>query len=236
MKDQAFSFEIKDVLIQFVAAFDDIIIKRYNEKREEVNKIQVRYVYSPKSRVLYDIVNRSQNLTLPVVAVSINNITRDNDRVFNKLAGFYFNKTENETDRGFVSAFVRTPVPINIGINMSIIAKYQSDMDQILSNFVPYNDPYIVISWKVPEAAKLTIPQEIRSEVLWSGDVNLEYPTDISATDKYRLVANTSFTIKGWLFKDLTKDNEAQNIYFINSNFANVDESTLTFAQTYSGM
>ncbi len=234
MKDQAFSFEIKDLLIQFVAAFDDIIIKRFNDKREEVNKVQVRYVYSPKQRVLYDIVNRSQNLTLPVVAVSISGVTRDNDRVFNKLAGFYFNKTDSETNRGFVSAHIRSPVPVNINVNMSIIAKYQSDMDQILSNFVPYNDPYIVISWKIPDAAKLSVPQEIRTEVLWDGNLSLKYPEDMAANDKYRLVADTSFTIKGWLFKDLNADEPAPNIFFINSNFISENVETLTYLQQLS--
>ena len=223
MKDRAFSFEIKDLMIQFVAAFDNVIIKRYNSIREEQDQIQVRYVYSPKQRVLFDIVNRSQNLTLPVIAVSINSVSRDNERVFNKIAGFYTNKTQTESNRGATSAYMRTPVPVNISVNMSILAKYQSDMDQIISNFVPYNDPYIIISWKIPEAAGLSIPQEIRSEVLWDGNLNMTYPTDINASDKYRISADTSFTIKGWLFKDLSK-NAVSNIFFIDNNF-NLDTS-----------
>lgn len=223
MKDRAFSFEIKDLMIQFVAAFDNVIIKRYNSIREEQDQIQVRYVYSPKQRVLFDIVNRSQNLTLPVIAVSINSVSRDNERVFNKIAGFYTNKTQTESNRGATSAYMRTPVPVNISVNMSILAKYQSDMDQIISNFVPYNDPYIIISWKIPEAAGLSIPQEIRSEVLWDGSLNMTYPTDINASDKYRISADTSFTIKGWLFKDLSK-NAVSNIFFIDNNF-NLDTS-----------
>ena len=218
MKAQAFSFEIKDLMIQFVAAFDNIIVKRYNGAREPLEKIQVRYVYAPKQRVLYDIVNSSQNLTLPVVSVSINGVSRDNSRVFNKFSGFYFNRTQNENTRGLTSAFYGTPVPINIDVNMSIIAKYQSDMDQILSNFVPYNDPYIIISWKVPDTADLAIEQEIRSEVLWGGSLSMTYPTDINASEKYRITADTSFTIKGWLFKDL-RNNTAENIYFVDSNF-----------------
>lgn len=210
-------------MIQFVAAFDNVIIKRYNSIREEQDQIQVRYVYSPKQRVLFDIVNRSQNLTLPVIAVSINSVSRDNDRVFNKIAGFYTNKTQTESNRGATSAYMRTPVPVNISVNMSILAKYQSDMDQIISNFVPYNDPYIIISWKVPESAGLSIPQEIRSEILWDGNLNMTYPTDINASDKYRISADTSFTIKGWLFKDLSK-NAVSNIFFIDNNF-NLDTS-----------
>ena len=223
MRDKAYSFEVKDLMTQFVAAFDNVIIKRYNKDRVPEEQIQVRYLYSPKQRVLYDIVNTSQNLTLPVVSVSISNVSRDNERVFNKIAGFYVNKTNVETDRGSTSAYLRTPVPINIGVNMSIVTKYQSDMDQIISNFVPYNDPYIVISWKIPAAVQLAVPQEIRSEVLWDGSINMSYPTDINASEKYRIVADTSFTIKGWLFKDLSK-NAVENIFFIDNNF-NLDTS-----------
>jgi hypothetical protein len=160
---------------------------------------------------------------LPVVAVSITNISRDNERVFNKIAGFYVNKTNSETNRGATSAYVRTPVPVNISINMSIVSRYQSDLEQIISNFVPYNDPYIIISWKVPAAAGLAIPEEIRSEVLWDGSINMTYPTDINASEKYRITADTSFTIKGWLFKDLSK-NAVSNIFFIDNNF-NLDTS-----------
>ena len=218
MKDRAFSFEIKDLMIQFVAAFDNVIIKRYNSTREVQDQIQVRYVYSPKQRVLFDIANQSQNLTLPVIAVSINSVSRDNERVFNKIAGFFTNRTQTESNRGTTSAYMRTPVPVNISVSMSILAKYQSDMDQIISNFVPYNDPYIIISWQVPATAGLAISQEIRSEVLWDGNLNMTYPTDINASDKYRMTADTTFTIKGWLFKDLSK-NAVSNIFFIDNNF-----------------
>ena len=49
------------MLTQFVAAFDDIVIGRFNKNREEKDRIQVRYVYAPKQRVLYDIVNENKN-------------------------------------------------------------------------------------------------------------------------------------------------------------------------------
>jgi hypothetical protein len=46
---------------------------------------------------MYDIINKAQNLTLPVVAVNLTSVTRDNDRVFNKLAPSYIpaQKIEN---------------------------------------------------------------------------------------------------------------------------------------------
>lgn len=210
MKDYSYNFEIKDLLTQFIAAFDDIVIKRYDKNRVAKETIEVRYILAPKQRVMYDIVNKAQNLTLPVVACNITSISRDNSRVFNKLDSIY----NMSGDRSRSNLLM--PVPINIEVSMSILARYLQDMDQILSNFVPYNNPYIIISWKEPtDIASQTV--EIRSEVLWSGNISLTEPTDISYSDKFRVVADTSFTIKGWLFRNR---NELSNqIYFIDTNF-----------------
>lgn len=200
MKANPFHFEIKDLLVQFVAAFDDVVIGRYNRQRELQNQIGVRYVYAPKQRVLHDLVNKPQHVSVPAIAVSINGFTRDNDRVFNKIAGSWYQRNEILPDALLKSDFMPQPVPVDIAINMSVITKYQTDMDQILTNFMPYSDPYIVISWKNPDKS-LSIPQEIRSPVEWSGNINVDYPTDIGKSDFFRVTADTSFTIKGWMFK-----------------------------------
>lgn len=222
MKTQTFHFEIKDVLTQFIAAFDDIVIKRYDKNRVPANDIQVRYVYSPKQRVLYDLVNKAQNITVPVVAVSINSISRDESRVFNKINGYYYSRgTDDKTGQPTAISY-KSPVPVNINISMSILTKFQSDMDQILSNFIPYNNPYIIISWKVPEDVVpngFSIPQEIRSEVLWDGNIAINYPTDITASEKYKVAGDTTFTIKGWLFPSQRQD--VGVIYYIDANFYN---------------
>ena len=237
MKNQTFHFEIKDLITQFVAAFDNIIIKRYDKNRVPQNKVQVRYVYSPKQRVLFDLVNKAQNITVPVVSVNINSVSRDESRVFNKLSGFYISRGAGERDTQINSQFYRTPVPVNIQVSMSIITKFQTDMDQIISNFVPYSNPYIILSWKVPEdLASSSLPQEIRSEVLWDGGISLSYPTDIASTEKYRIVGDTAFTIKGWLFPYV--QNPVGNIFYANANFyvtsdvttyADLEDSTFTY-------
>lgn len=199
------------------------MIQRFNKERKSEQSVEVRYVYAPKQRVIYDIINQAKNLTLPVVSVSITNISRDVNRVFNKLDGFYYGK--NDGTQNSVSHLL-SPVPINISVSMSIITKYQTDMDQILSNFIPYANPYIIIGWKVPEDLGLSLNQEIRSEVLWEGGISLSYPTDISSTDKYRCTADTSFTIKGWLFK--SQENPKGLVYYINNNF-NIESKITTY-------
>jgi hypothetical protein len=218
MQNQAFHFEIEDLITQFIAAFDDCVIKRFTGSRESKDQISVRYVYAPKQRVLYDIINKGKNLTLPVVSISISQISRDATRVFNKLDGFFYPAIEPNNEYAAFSNQVRSPVPVNISVNMSIIGKYQTDVEQILSNFAAYTNPYLIISWKIPNAFNLTKTYEIRTEVDWSGSIALNYPGDQTPADVYRVTADTNFTIKGWLFPEAPAG-PVKNIFFIDANF-----------------
>ena len=219
MKNRAFHFEIKNLLTQFVAAFDDTVISRFDKNRNAKSNIDVRYVFAPKQRVMYDIINKAQNINLPVVAINLDSISRDESRVFNKLATSIVPAQEEEYAKSSTKFLM--PVPVNLEVSMSILARYMQDVDQIVSNFVPYNNPYIILSWKVPEDIGFDYDQEIRSEVLWSGNLAYSTPTDTTYSEKFRITVDTSFTIKGWLFPE-EKDNVG-NIYKIDNNFIAVD-------------
>ena len=228
MKNYTYNFEIKDLLTQFVAAFDDTVIKRFNRAGAPEQEVEVRYVFAPKQRIMHDVVNKAQNLQLPVVAVNLTSVSYDTDRVFNKLHNF-----DNASGVNSASS-IRTPTPVNLTVNMSILCRYMQDMEQILSNFVPYADPYIVLAWKEPVSDALDSDViEIRTEVLWDQSINLNTPTETTYSDKFRIIADTSFTIKGWLFRN---QNETSNpIYFIENNFINTSP-TYSFNQALTSL
>lgn len=167
---------------------DDCVIKRYDDDRGVQEEVAVRVLYSPKSRTLHNLINKQQTMELPVISVSLGAIQRTPNRVFNKIDGPTI-LNENLTNP-------KQPVPVSITVNVSILTKYQNDMDQIISNMIPYFDPYVVISWTHPE-----LMQEIRSKVEWSGSLNYSYPNDLQASQPYRQSVDTTFTIEGWLFK-----------------------------------
>ncbi len=214
MVNYTYNFEVKDLLTQFVAAFDDTVIKRYDKNNNARQEIGVRYVFAPKQRIMHDIVNKAKNIELPVVAINLASVSYDTERVFNKLDNF-----ENYANASSASA-IRTPTPVNLNVNMSILCRYMQDMDQIISNFVPYTDPYIILSWKEPVSDNVNNNIEIRSEVLWDKTINLNTPTETTYSDKFRIIADTSFTIKGWLFR--SKNERSSPFYFIENNFINV--------------
>ena len=212
---------------QFTAAFNDIIIKGYDKNGSIIpdsNK-KVRFVYAPKQRV-YETLNTPGpgGISVPVVSISMAALTRDKTRVFNKNQGFTvpFHTLENPDQ---LIKNIPQPVPVNLTVNMSIMTKYQEHMDQIISNFVPYCDPYIIISWKCPGLKDSSVPYEIRSEVLWDGNIRTTYPTELNANQPYRMTADTSFTIKGWLFKSM--EEIYKKIYYIDSDFTPIDQNFL---------
>ena len=199
MKNQSFQFEVENLMAQFMAAMDDIIINRYNNDRIPQDQLQVRMVYAPKERVLTDLLDKAQTIKLPVIAVSIGGITRDTTRVFNKISGSNYASTNPK-----VAGKMPQPIPVNVTVNFSILTRYQKDMDQIVSNFAPYFDPYIVLSWRVPDMNDF----EIRSTVEWSNNMSLTYPINLASGQTARVEGETSFTIKGWLYKTLPDANK----------------------------
>jgi hypothetical protein len=226
MKNYTFGFEVQTLLEQFVGAFNDVVIKRYDHENTLVaptSGFKVLYVYSPKQRVYNTLNNPAPGgMTVPVIAVSIGGISRDQTRVFNKNDGFTI-PFEGKSD-GTLEKKILQPVPVNITVNMSIITRYQLDMDQILTNFIPYCDPYIIISWKLPDGdgdPKTYYNNEIRTEVLWNGNINMQYPDNLAPTAPFRITADTSFTIKGWLFKK--SDEVVKRIYTITSDYYAAD-------------
>jgi hypothetical protein len=198
------------MITAFASAMDDITIKRYNRYREAQDSIRCRFVYAPKQRVLADLLDKAQNIQLPVVALTNGGISRDPNRVFNKIQGSYMTSSDPT-----VTNKLQQPVPIDLTINMTILTRFQEDYDQIVTNFVPYFDPYIIVSWRTPSMPDY----EIRSQVVWSGNITATYPYDINSTNVARVEGTTSFTFKGWLFKAKPSGPEG-TIFNVNANFS----------------
>lgn len=225
MKNYSYFFEVQELINQFITAFDDVVVKRYNNAREPAKQVEMRYILGSKQRVMHSIVNDSQNLTLPVAAVSINSLQRDDTRVFNKNNDL-ITYSPGDNTRAY-----KMPVPVNIGVTVTILTRYLTDLLIVASNHITSTNPYIIISVKVPK--EMTgIQEEIRTEVMWDGSFPItEQPLDTNFSNKIRFQATMNLTIKGWLFVD--KADVVAPIFYINTNYnttaTNTDLSLLTY-------
>lgn len=229
MNQYTYDFEVQTMSTVFMNAFSDIIIKRFDVNKSERDGVKTRIVYAPKQRVLNDILNKDQNLQLPVVAVSIGGIARDENRVFNKIQGTYHTPTN-----GAYSIHERGVLPIDITYNVSIMTRFQQDMDQILSHIIPYINPYFIVSWRTPNRPD----HEIRSKVLWSGSASVQYPIDLNANQVAKVTADLTFTFQGWLFQ---QTDLVPNIYtfqnsLVHTGLADYDSLISTSAQVLSSL
>jgi len=215
VNDYSYFFENSQLLNLFVSAFDDVFVYRYDARTKvDKEKIEVRYVHGPKHRVLHDLSDRAKSLTLPVVTIEQTSLSRDSNRIQNKDQFLY----RKQLDASNGLAKIPTPIPVNLELSVNIICYFKEDLDQIIQNFVVNCNPYIIVSWKFPEKFGLPFLDEIRSEIQWSGNVSYNNPKDLSPDTKWRISAETSFTIKGWLFKSDNNPKQA-SIYRINADF-----------------
>lgn len=212
MRQENFHFELRDNTDALATALNDIIIKRFkDDSRTDIEKkINVRFVYGPKKRVLYDIINAAKATTLPVVALDLKGFSHDTTRIFNKNGEFFDTIISGDNCAQYL-----TPTPIKLNYGITIITRYRTDIEQIISNIIPHCNPYFVISIKVPSDFKLLGEQEIREIVTWSGNINIEHPDPINKDAKSIYTATTDFTVNGWLFKP--EQPTAKPIYEINA-------------------
>lgn len=225
MQDHNFNFEIQTLLKHFIAAFNDVRIKRYDGRRYAKKTIKVPMTISPKSHIIQDLFGKTDTVKMPIMAVEIMSQGRDNERVKNKLRDVQY----RQEDGTFINLQF---VPWNIKVNLNVLAKYQEDMDQIIQNFTMNTDPYAIISWQEPKSGR-----ELRTEILWDGDVQYEYPgKDQAPKDPpFRVVATTSFTIKGYLFKTAIENSKTicniDTEYFFTDRFYCNYDDVLEFSQ-----
>lgn len=229
MENYSYFREQYTVLSQFVAAFDDCFVFRFTKDFIPKEKIAVRYVMGPKHRVLYDIVDQAKNITLPVIGMNQTNIKRDSTRIqFKDQKMIRHHMGNNNISK------IPSPIPITMDVEVSIVANYKEDIDQIVSNFMPWCNPYFIISWKIPTEFGLDFVDELRTEVTWSGSVDYETPTNIEKDAKYKIVGNTSFNIKGWLFPPF--EVPVAPIYVVHTNFIAVSSGTDLYSNNYEAL
>ena len=212
MKTYTYHREIRILIAQVLNALGDLVIRRLDETNDTTytDQIDVGLKYATKQRIIYDMTNLNQHIQLPTMAIIMTSIKYDEKRAFNKIAGF-------TTSVNYVSAGGRypQPVPVNLTLPFSILSRYQRDLDQIITCIFANFYPYIVISYKHPD-----LGHEVRCVVEWDGNIGFTYPVDTSSETSYRITADSTFTVKGWIYRNAS--NPYGVIYNIPTTFTSV--------------
>lgn len=194
-----YQFEIETILTQFIALIDDAIVMRYDKNHQTGERIlrseiKPHYVFGPKTRILYQLVNKAKNYTLPLVSISLKGIKADKERMTDKL-----NRISRYYD-GEVEGYAR-PTPITIDLQVTIITKLMTDMYQLYGKLATQFQPYCVYSWAVPSDSKFSY-EELRNKVEWDMNISLDARDKVTEADEDKFTGSMNFSVQGWLFPE----------------------------------
>ena len=194
---------IRRTIISFGTLFNNIHIKHENENGDDVSVIKVPIAYGPVQKFLARLdekpdLRKKVAITLPRMSFEMTTIQYDSSRKVSTVQTFQANRT------GVGPVKVYMPAPYNIGIQLSIISKYQDDMLQIIEQILPFFQPQFNLSIDLVNSIgeKRDIPI-----ILEGISMSDDYEGDFST--RRSLVYTLNFTAKTSLFGPISDSSDS---------------------------
>ena len=196
-KYRSYNSEIRNSVAQLLDFFNDIVIDRRTGDDAISQTISVPCVYGNRGRLLKSLENGDKTLSVPLIVLSLMGVSRDTERVNDLNTEILDQPASGPFDQSRTK-----PVPININFELSLVAKYQQDVDQLISNFSVFSNPDFFLVLKHPKEPEW----KLKAQVVWDGSITMDYPREIQSNEPYRCTATTTFVMKTWLFPGMDAD------------------------------
>ena len=184
---------IRRTIISFGTLFNNIQIKHDDDKGNDVSLIKVPIAYVPVQKFLARLdekpdLRKKVAITLPRMSFEMTSIQYDPERKVSSVQTFQANRS------GVGPVKVYMPAPYNIGIQLSIITKYQDDMLQIIEQILPFFQPNFNLTVDLVNSIgeKRDIPI-ILDGINMSDDYEGDFSTRRSLVYTLNFTAKTSF-------------------------------------------
>ena len=186
---------LRSTIIGFGSLFNGIEVQHQNDSDQTVSVIQVPIAYGPTQKFLARMqqeanLNRPVQITLPRMSFEFKSLTYDPSRKTTKNQTFV-----TRTPDGSEIKRVYSPVPYNMGFELSIYTKLNDDMLQIVEQILPYFQPQYNLSIKF-----LGNLNEIRDVPVVLDSVSMDDDYEGNFETRRALVYTLQFTAKTYLF------------------------------------
>ena len=184
----SYNKELEIANLQFRKLFSNITIYR------NTKKVKFEVSNENRSRILKNLENPGKNAeyTLPLITIVRTGIAKNDDRITN-----INNEIKYRTvSTGKIDPNLLAPVPIDISDSVTILSKYQSDIDMCMSNFIPFFNKDLFVRCEHPKFKDI----EYTSQVVMDGNISEEHPADLEPTQDDIVTATCNFTFKTYIF------------------------------------
>ena len=136
---------LRKTIIAFGTMFNNISIKHFDKNNNVVDVIKVPLAYGPTQKFLARIeqspdLNKSTAITLPRMSFEFNGLKYDSSRKVTTTQQFVAIDSEEGAKKTYM------PVPYNMEFELSIMAKVNDDMLQIVEQILPTFNPQYTLS------------------------------------------------------------------------------------------
>ena len=186
---------IRNTVVAFGTIFNNIQINTHDENNNLIKTEKVPLAYGPIQKFLARLrqtpdIDRNFTITVPRISFEMTGISYDSNR---KVAPTqYIRATSNDTT---VNKKQYMPVPYNIDFSVSIIAKNNDDVLQIVEQILPFFQPNFTVTMNIiPEMGeKRDIPITLNSVQFKD-----EYEDDLFT--RRTIIWELGFTVKTYLY------------------------------------
>ena len=193
MEVRSYNAELAIANILFKRLFSNIQIEHIDRRTGDKKIFPVKCVLEQRSRILknWENAEKRANYQLPLISINRTGFARNPDRVngFNNEVKYEITSTNRNEN-------LLTPVPVDISYDVTLMAKYPSDIDQIASNFMVFfnSDAYVTCVHPKYEGIKMN------NQIIMSDSITEEHPNELEGTQDDIITATFQFTYKTYLF------------------------------------
>ena len=197
MEVRSFNCELGVSNILFKRLFSNIKIEKVDASGNKKDVV-VNCQFGQRSRILKSWQNaeRKAMIKLPMIVINRTGYSRDSGRVNN-----LHNEVKYEiTSKNRLYDYL-TPVPVNISYEVTILSKWQKDIDQIASNFMVFFNSSLYVSCVHPKYDGI----KLNNQVIMEDSVSEDHPDEIDAGTDDFITTTFNFTFKTFLFGGVTQ-------------------------------
>jgi len=210
---------LRKTIISFGTLFNDIKIKHKDKNGSDFSILTVPIAYGPVQKFLARIeqtpdLRKPVAMTLPRMSFEMTGIQYDPGRKSSTMQTFKALEGNDVTK-------VFMPVPYNVNIRLSILAKLNEDALQIIEQILPYFQPHFNLTVDLVSSIgeKRDIPMILER-------INMDDQYEGDFTTRRILTYTLDFTAKTYLFGPVGNGNESiikqvQVDYYTNTNTVN---------------
>lgn len=215
MRYRSYNSEILIATTLLIDVFNDIIIdrrkhgvKRDFSKAVSLNeivqqKIEIPCILGDRSIILKSLENEPGKYKLPLIILQTKSLKTDPSRMVD-LHNDVFYQEDDQFSKLDVNHHLYRPQqiskkrgqPIIIEYDMTIIAKYREDLDQIFSNWAVHFRPDVYVKWWHPRNTETPLV----SQILWGHNLSYDAPIEYNPQNIFTYKFTTNFSFKSWLF------------------------------------